>query len=474
MTTRTKIVATIGPASRSPETLRQLIDAGVSVFRLNFSHGTHDEHSAVLAAIRAASRDADREVAVLQDLCGPKMRLDPVPGDVLDCRQDDEFELVSHPAAGGSGRELSCSYRELPNDLKPGEDVLFADGTVAMQVAGTTPGRARLIVTQPGRLRSRQGLNLPRSNLAVRSLTEKDLADLDWTAQHKHDVDFVGLSFARSADDVVRLRRELESRGCKAQVVVKVERPQAVEQIEEIVAATDAVMVARGDLGVEIDLHRVPAVQKRVIALCNAAHRPVITATQMLNSMEHSRRPTRAEASDVFNAVLDGTDAVMLSGETAVGEFPVQAVATMRDICVEAGVLVRRHRRADRGIGERGVPDVRAVERGGDRRGHRLRTDGARAQQPQAGRDDPRAAAEPAGRATPQPVLGRDAGRAVGSVVGRTGPDRRHRLGAEARARGVRPPRGAPARPHRRPRRRARGPGWNDQVTRAGAIVTGD
>jgi pyruvate kinase len=341
MTTRTKIVATIGPASRSPETLRQLIDAGVSVFRLNFSHGTHDEHSAVLAAIRAASRDADREVAVLQDLCGPKMRLDPVPGDVLDCRQDDEFELVSHPAAGGSGRELSCSYRELPNDLKPGEDVLFADGTVAMQVAGTTPGRARLIVTQPGRLRSRQGLNLPRSNLAVRSLTEKDLADLDWTAQHKHDVDFVGLSFARSADDVVRLRRELESRGCKAQVVVKVERPQAVEQIEEIVAATDAVMVARGDLGVEIDLHRVPAVQKRVIALCNAAHRPVITATQMLNSMEHSRRPTRAEASDVFNAVLDGTDAVMLSGETAVGEFPVQAVATMRDICVEAERYVK-------------------------------------------------------------------------------------------------------------------------------------
>jgi pyruvate kinase len=328
LTNRTKIVATVGPASWSPPVLRQLIDAGVDVFRLNFSHGTHDEHSAILADIRAVSREMDRHVAVLQDLCGPKMRLEPIPGDVVECRLDDEFTLVTEPTMT-TAHELMCSYRELPNDLRQGEAVLFADGTVAMTVTGTGPGAVRLRVTLPGRLRSRQGLNLPGSDLAVSALTDKDLSDLDWTARHAADVDFVGLSFARRAEDVARLRRELEARQCVARVVVKIEKPQAVEHLESIVAATDAVMVARGDLGVEMDVQRVPAIQKRVIALCNQVHRPVITATQMLNSMEHSSRPTRAEASDVFNAVLDGTDAVMLSGETAVGEFPFESVAYM-------------------------------------------------------------------------------------------------------------------------------------------------
>jgi pyruvate kinase len=224
----------------------------------------------------------------------------------------------------------------LPNDLKPGETVLFADGTVAMKVTDACPGRASLQVTLPGRLRSRQGINLPGSNLAVPSLTPKDLGDLDWTARHAGEIQFVGLSFVRSADDVAWLRRELAARNCPAKIVVKIEKPQAVANLEAIIAATDAVMVARGDLGVEVDVHRVPAIQKRVIALCNQTHRPVITATQMLNSMEQSSRPTRAEASDVFNAVLDGTDAVMLSGETAVGEFPALAVATMSQICAEA------------------------------------------------------------------------------------------------------------------------------------------
>ena len=219
--------------------------------------------------------------------------------------------------------------------------MLFADGTVAMTVTDVRPARARLKVTLPGRLRSRQGVNLPGSNLAVSALTDKDLADLDWTARHAGDVDFVGLSFVRSPDDVGRLRQELRARNCPAHVVVKIEKPQAVERLEEIVAATDAVMVARGDLGVEMDVHRVPAIQKRIIALCNQTHRPVITATQMLNSMEQSSRPTRAEASDVFNAVLDGTDAVMLSGESAVGRYPVEAVTTMRQICAEAEAYLK-------------------------------------------------------------------------------------------------------------------------------------
>jgi pyruvate kinase len=346
---RTKIVATIGPASRAPAVLRQLIEQGVNVFRLNFSHGTHEEHTAILTDIRALSRDAGRHVAILQDLCGPKMRLGPIPGDMVDCALGDDFRLVCERSSD-SAHELTCSYRELSNDLKPGEMVLFADGTVAMTVTDVKPGCAQLSVTLSGRLRSRQGLNLPGSDLAVKSLTEKDLQDLDWTARHAGDIQFVGLSFVRSPEDVAWLRRELAARQCPAKVLVKIEKPQAVQQLEAIVAATDAVMVARGDLGVEMAVQCVPAIQKQVIALCNQLHRPVITATQMLNSMEHSSRPTRAEASDVFNAVLDGTDAVMLSGETAVGEYPTQAVATMRQIAAEAEAYLKAHGRRIQGV----------------------------------------------------------------------------------------------------------------------------
>jgi pyruvate kinase len=336
---RTKIVATIGPGSRTPAVLRKLIEVGVDVFRLNFSHGTHDEHSAVLADIRTLSRELGRHVAILQDLCGPKIRLGPIPGDVVECALGEEFTLVAEQSS--NTHELTCSYRDLPNDLKLGETVLFADGKVGMVVTNIEPGRARMKVTLAGELRSRQGLNLPGSELAVTSLTDKDLNDLDWTRQHANDVDFVGLSFVRAPEDVIRLRHELQVRKCPARVVVKIEKPQAVQHLEEIITVTDCVMVARGDLGVEMDVQRVPAIQKRIIALCNRAHRPVITATQMLNSMEHSSRPTRAEASDVFNAVLDGTDAVMLSGESAVGEYPVEAVVTMGQICSEAEAYLK-------------------------------------------------------------------------------------------------------------------------------------
>ncbi len=342
---RTKIVATVGPASRTPEQLRRLIAAGVDVFRLNFSHGTHEEHSAVVAHVRAIARELSRPIGILQDLSGPKMRLGPIPGDMVDCGLGAEFSLVTSRSSEDP-HELTCTYENLPNDLKPGETVLFADGTVAMTVEDVTPGRARLKVTLPGVLRSRQGVNLPGSNLSVESLTEKDLRDLDWTARHAEDVDFVGLSFVRSAGDVARLRHELAARRCAARIVVKIEKRQAVDDLDAIIAATDAVMVARGDLGVEVEVHQVPALQKRIIARCNQAHRPVITATQMLNSMEHSSRPTRAEASDVFNAVVDGTDAVMLSGESAIGEYPVEAVSTMARICLEAEAYLEGGSRA--------------------------------------------------------------------------------------------------------------------------------
>src|SRR5215471_15136274 len=235
---RTKIVATIGPASRSPAGLRQLIEAGVNVLRLNFAHGTHEEHAAVLAEIRMLSRQMDRHVAVLQDLCGPKIRLGNIPGDLVDCQLDEEFTLSSDRSTD-SPRELTCSYRDLPNDLKPGETVLFADGTVAMSVTEVGPGRARLRVTLPGRLRSRQGLNLPGSDLNVKSLTDKDLQDLNWTARHAHDVQYVGLSFARAPEDVAWLRRELTARNCPAWVIVKIEKPQAVRNLDAIIAVSD-------------------------------------------------------------------------------------------------------------------------------------------------------------------------------------------------------------------------------------------
>lgn len=334
----TKIVATLGPASRSSEMIGKLIEAGVDVFRLNFSHGTHDDHSETLRRVRRAADDAGRAVGVLQDLCGPKIRLGPIPGGEVDCPLGASFELTADRTRADDPHQLTCSYRALPQDLKEGDEVLFADGTVAMRVAQAEGDRVTLSVTLAGVLKSNQGINLPGTALGVKALTEKDLVDLDWTA--KHPVEYVGLSFVREAGDVAWLRRELIARGIGAKIVSKIEKPQAVDHLDAIIAETDAVMVARGDLGVEMDVARVPAIQKRIIAACGKARIPVITATQMLNSMETSTRPTRAEASDVFNAVLDGSDAVMLSGETAVGEYPVETVAMMSRIVAEAEKLL--------------------------------------------------------------------------------------------------------------------------------------
>lgn len=334
----TKIVATVGPASRSSEMLRALIEAGVDVFRLNFSHGTHDDHSETLYRIRRAADDAGRCVGVLQDLCGPKIRLGPIPGDEVACNLGATFNLVTDPTRPDDPHQFTCTYRELPHDLKVGDDVLFADGNVAMRVVESDGRQVTMTVTLAGVLKSRQGINLPGAALNVKALTDKDLVDLDWTA--KHPVEYVGLSFVREAEDVAWLRRELTSREIHAKIVSKIEKPQAVDNLDAILAETDAVMVARGDLGVEMDVARVPAIQKRIIAACGKARVPVITATQMLNSMETSTRPTRAEASDVFNAVLDGTDAVMLSGETAIGQYPVETVAMMSRIAAEAEKLL--------------------------------------------------------------------------------------------------------------------------------------
>ena len=335
---RTKIVATLGPKSREPATLRALIEAGVDLFRMNFSHGTHEQHSIDLAAVRAVAEELQRPIGVLQDLGGPKIRLGPIPGDQVECNLGERFQLVPERTSDDP-RELTCTYRDLAGDLGVGDPVLFADGAVAMRVTSRDGNAADLEVTLAGTLRSRQGLNLPGAALSVEALTEKDLADLEWTA--RNPVEYIGLSFVRRAADVERLRSELAARRIRSRIVAKIEKPQAVDDLEAIIGVSDAVMVARGDLGVEMDVARVPAVQKQIIASCRRARVPVITATQMLSSMEHSNRPTRAEATDVFNAVLDGTDAVMLSGETAVGDYPVDAVAVMSRIAAEAERLLQ-------------------------------------------------------------------------------------------------------------------------------------
>jgi pyruvate kinase len=335
---RTKIVATLGPASTDEEVLQRMVEAGVDVFRLNFSHGTHQEHTGRLESIRRIASETGRQLAVLQDLCGPKIRLGKVAGDLLACDHDAEFLLSSDANESDDATRLTSTYRSLPDDLEVGQTVLFADGTVAMNVTSQGRGWARLKVTLPGYIRSNQGINVPQAGLNVAALTDKDLADLDWTAHHA--IEYVGLSFVRKAEDITLLRGELERRGSRARIIAKIEKPQALANLDAIVSESDALMIARGDLGVELDVTRVPAIQKQVIDACHRARVPVIVATQMLTSMESSSRPTRAEASDVFNAVLDGTDAVMLSGETAIGQYPVEAIAVMSRIAHEAESLM--------------------------------------------------------------------------------------------------------------------------------------
>ena len=337
---RTKIVATLGPACDEPEMVAKLIRAGVDCFRINASHGNRTLRSQMLRTVRAVSDELERPIAVLLDLGGPKIRLGAIPGDAVDCVLGTTFKLVNDRDTDDP-HELTCTYRTLCDDLAVGDSVLFADGTVAMEVSVVQPGCALLVVTLAGRLRSGQGLNLPGAELKVSALTDADLADVDWLVDNP--VEYVGLSFARTADDVLRLRNELKARNSSARIITKIEKPQAVANFDAILEVTDGIMVARGDLGVEMDVARVPAIQKRIISACHRARVPVITATQMLQSMESSSRPTRAEASDVFNAVLDGTDAVMLSGETAIGQYPIDAVAMMSRIVTEAERSLAHH-----------------------------------------------------------------------------------------------------------------------------------
>ena len=356
---QTKIVATVGPACDGEDKLAELIAAGVDVFRLNMAHADHRQQDVRLAMIRAAAARASRTVGVLVDLAGPKMRLGALPGDRLLCRTGERVRFVrgeaaetAAPASGGDvpstavTPDLTTTYAPLIDELQPGNRVMLADGIVGLVVEAVEKDAAVCRVVQSGLIRSRQGVNLPGVKLSVPALNDIDRENAAWAA--KSGIDFVGLSFVRRAEDICELKELLAAAATGdgnvgPHVIAKIEKPEALENLAAIVAAADGVMVARGDLGVEIDIAEVAVAQKQIIAECRRQGKPVIIATQMLDSMQHSRLPTRAEVADVSNAILDGADACMLSGETAVGDYPQETVEMMHRIALAAEGLLTDH-----------------------------------------------------------------------------------------------------------------------------------
>ncbi|HEY2371028.1 MAG TPA: pyruvate kinase [Gaiellaceae bacterium] len=336
---RTKIVATLGPASDSPEMLRALARAGMNAARLNLSHGTHEDHAERAERVRAAEADVGHPIALIADLQGPKLRVGDLEEPVVLRRGEDITVCAEDAATNG---ELPVAPAVIGDVLKPGHDVLIDDGLVRLRVGDVAEGRARCEVIVGGVVTSHKGVNLPGVPLPIPSLTRKDTVDLEFALGL--GVDFIALSFVRSAADVRDLRALIEQSGSHAHVIAKIEKAEAIDVLDDVLAETDAVMVARGDLGVEIGPALVPLIQKRIILKALERGKPVITATQMLESMVHHAEPTRAEASDVANAVLDGTSAVMLSGETAVGEYPLEAVSYMdRIACAVEPSMGYRH-----------------------------------------------------------------------------------------------------------------------------------
>ncbi len=330
MSRRAKIVCTLGPATASPERIRGLVDAGMDVARLNFSHGSHADHERVYRHVREAAEATGRAIGVLADLQGPKIRLGRFAAGPVEWRTGETVVITSTDVVGTHDR-VSCTYDRLPREVKPGDRLLVDDGKVALEVRSVTGGTdIECLVVEGGLVSDHKGVSLPNVAVSVPALSVKDAQDLRF-ALHL-GVDLVALSFVRSPDDVKLVHEVMDEVGIRRPVIAKVEKPEAVVALDQIVHAFDGIMVARGDLGVELPLDQVPLVQKRAVQLCREHAKPVIVATQMLDSMIENSRPTRAEASDVANAVLDGTDALMLSGETSVGRYPVLTVATMAKI----------------------------------------------------------------------------------------------------------------------------------------------
>lgn len=350
--TKTKIVATIGPASRSPEIVGQLMDAGLDVCRLNFSHGTHAEHAELIKTIRRVAEEKDRHIAILQDLAGPKIRTGNLAAGPVQLVQGAEIVLTNRDVPGDV-HEVGLTWGGLPRCLEPGDSVLLADGAMQLEVMEANDTDARCKVIYGGELGSHKGINLPNRSIDPPIMSDKDRADLAFGLEQ--GVDWVALSFVRDAGDVANVKELIAAAGKDTPLMAKIEKFEALENIDAILAAADGLMVARGDLGVEIPLEHVPRAQKMLIAKANAAAKPVVTATQMLKSMVESPRPTRAEVTDVANAIFDGSDAIMLSEETAMGRHPVEAVRVMERVSrdTEDQCATRAHPRRRSDVGDK-------------------------------------------------------------------------------------------------------------------------
>ncbi len=334
MTIRTKIVATIGPSSNSRAMLEKLVVAGMNVARLNFSHGNYESHSEAIRNIRSISRSLNRPVSILLDLQGPKIRVGKLEsGTAVRLEPNAAFAITAKPMLGSS-RIVSTTYPDLTSDVQPGNTILLDDGLIRLQVVSKSGDTVNCRVINGGLLKENKGINLPGVRVSAPSLTQKDIRDVNFGIQN--GVDYFALSFVRAADDLATIRRIIEKQGAAIPVIAKIEKPEAVENLAAILEAADGIMVARGDLGVEMRPELVPIIQKEIISAALHKNRPVITATQMLETMSVNPIPTRAEASDVANAIFDGTDAVMLSGETASGKYPVQAIRMMVKIAEQA------------------------------------------------------------------------------------------------------------------------------------------
>ncbi len=355
---RTKIVCTLGPASRTPETIDALVRAGMNVVRINCSHGDHAEHAATIAAVREVARRYDVYIPVLLDLAGPKMRIGTIEGGEVTLRPGDAFTLTADDVVG-NGERVAINYPGLLADVRPGDRILMGDGEIELEVASSDGRSARCRVVVGGQLKSNKGINAPGVKLRERVPTEKDREDIRFGVDQ--GVDWFALSFVRGADEIRAMRELLDSLGSDTPVVAKIEKREALDRLDEVLEAADAVMIARGDLGLELPIPEVPLVQKDVLRAARAAGRPVIIATQMLESMVVNPRPTRAEATDVANAVMDGTDAVMLSAETAAGAWPVEAVRTMASLALASEARVDYADRFHRASLETGRTIPRAI-----------------------------------------------------------------------------------------------------------------
>ncbi len=327
---KTKIVATIGPSSSSEDVLAKIIEAGVDICRINFSHGTHDDHRQVMDRVSSIRKRSEHNTGILADLQGPKLRVGEMENDSVQIEEGDIIYFTTEECIGTRER-VYMTYKEFPKDVQAGEKILIDDGKLELEVLATDRDKeVKTVVTHGGLLSSRKGVNLPNTKVSLPSLTEKDLVDLEFALQSK--VEWIGLSFVRSAADIIELKHRIAKAHGISKVIAKIEKPEAIRDIDNIIKEADGIMVARGDLGVEVPLQQVPVIQKLIVKKCLDAAKPVIIATQMMESMIENISPSRAEVSDVANSVMDGADALMLSGETSVGDHPVKVIETMSKI----------------------------------------------------------------------------------------------------------------------------------------------